>query len=84
MNKWRFSTLALVVLLGITLGRSWVSSASAEPQPRMEAALRHLKEAKEELAHAEAHKGKHRERALALTEQAIKQVEEGIAFANRH
>jgi hypothetical protein len=84
MNVWKLSTLVLVVLLGVTLGRPWVSVALAESQPHMEAALRHLKEAKEELTTAEADKGGHRAKALNLTDQAIKQVEEGVAFANKH
>ncbi|HTQ05276.1 MAG TPA: hypothetical protein VMI54_15540 [Polyangiaceae bacterium] len=84
MNKWKFSTLALVVLLGVTLGRSWVNSASAETQPHMDAALKHLNDARAELAAAESDKGGHRVKALGFTDQAIKQVEAGIAFANKH
>jgi hypothetical protein len=49
----------------------------------MEAALRHLREAREELSKAIPNKGGHRERALEFTTQAIRQVEEGISFGNR-
>ncbi len=84
MNKWKLSTFALVVLFGVTIGRAWVSSAAADPQPRMENALKHLNEAHDELVAAEADKGGHRAKALGFTEQAIKQVEAGIAFANKH
>jgi len=49
----------------------------------MESALRHLKEAREELRSANRDKGGHREQALDFVARAIRQVEEGIAFDNR-
>jgi hypothetical protein len=68
----------IVILLSISaLG---LNSASAR-QPHMDNALRHLREAREALQRAEANKGGHRERAIALVDQAIAQVEEGIRFA---
>ena len=84
MNHWKVSTLALVGLLGVAVYGGGVRVASAEPQPRMEAALRHLNEAREELKSAVEDKGGHRAKAIDMTERAIKQVEEGIAFANKH
>ncbi|HKS24004.1 MAG TPA: hypothetical protein VJZ76_14465 [Thermoanaerobaculia bacterium] len=75
-----FSALALVALLatGFVAGR-----ASAD-QPRMHAALEHLRAAKVELEAASDDKGGHRRKALALTKDAIDQVERGIAFDRRH
>jgi hypothetical protein len=68
----------IVILLSISaLG---LNSAFAR-QPHMDNALRHLREAREALQRAEANKGGHRERAIALVDQAIAQVEEGIRFA---
>jgi hypothetical protein len=52
-------------------------------QPHMEEALVMLQSARAELARAEPNKGGHRERGLALIDQAIEQVREGIAFAAR-
>jgi hypothetical protein len=84
MNIWKLSTLALAVTLGVIVGRPGVQSAAAEEQPHMDLALRHLKNAKEELNAAVADKGGHRAKALSLTDQAIKQVEDGIKFADKH
>lgn len=83
MNHWKISTLALVGLLTVVVGAGQLQPASAERQPRMQAALRHLREAREELQGASADKGGHRERALDFTTRAIRQVEEGIAFDDR-
>jgi hypothetical protein len=85
MNGWKIATLVSIGLLGVTLGSGRLPMASAEPQPRLEAALRHLHEAREELRGAAEARGGHREKALEWTERAIDQVEEGIRFAReRH
>jgi hypothetical protein len=83
MNRWQTSRFVGVALLVVVLGGLGLGVASAEPQRRMEAALRHLKEAREELREADGEKGGHREQALDFTVRAIRQVEEGIEFANR-
>jgi hypothetical protein len=83
VNRWKICALAAAALWGFTLANSQPRVASAEPQPRLEAALRHLREAREELSRAIPNKGGHRERALEFTDQAIRQVEEGIAVGNR-
>ncbi len=49
---------------------------SAKHEPHMSAAYGHLREAKAELARAAPNKGGHRERALELVNQAIRQVED--------
>jgi hypothetical protein len=83
MNHWKISTLGLVGVLTVVVGGGQLRLASAD-QPRMESALRHLREAREELNGAGADKGGHRERALDFTTRAIRQVEEGIGSTNRH
>jgi hypothetical protein len=83
MNRWQTSKFVGVALLAVVLGGLGVGVASAEPQRRMEAALRHLREAREELREASADKGGHREQALDFVTRAIRQVEEGIEFADR-
>ena len=50
----------------------------------MDAALRLLQNARGELQQSEPNKGGHRERAIALADQAIAQVRDGIAFAATH
>jgi len=70
--------LCAVLLSGFLLGR-----ASAD-QPHMQAALEHLREAKGELERADVDKGGHRARAIVLVNDAIAQVEKGIAFDRRH
>ena len=75
-----FTSLALVVVLAAGF---WAGRASAD-QPHMQAALDHLRAAKVELDAALADKGGHREKALALTKDAIVQVERGIEWARHH
>ena len=58
--------------------------AKVGPQPHMEAALQHLKEAKKELESAGRDKGGHRENAISLTDKAEGEVEAGIQYAIQH
>lgn len=53
-------------------------------QPNMRAALDHLRAARAELAQAAPRKGGHRDRAIALVDRAIAQVQRGIEFDARH
>jgi hypothetical protein len=50
-------------------------------QPHMQNALNALQAARSELQVAEADKGGHRAAAIGLVNQAIVQVQEGIAYA---
>ena len=50
-------------------------------QPNMQDALRALNAALKSLDKADANKGGHRARAMALVEQAIQEVRAGIAYA---
>jgi hypothetical protein len=70
--------LCVVLLSGFVLGR-----ASAD-QPHMQAALEHLRAAKGELERAEADKGGHRLKAIALVNDAIAQVEKGVGYDRHH
>lgn len=78
-------TLKTSLLLLITLGALNVPALHAEPihvdQPRMREALAHLREARVSLDRAEHNKSGHREKALELVNQAIAEVEAGIAQA---
>ena len=72
------------VLPAIGLGGLAAGLATAANQPNMHAALGHLRAAKQSLEKAEQDKGGHRAKAIELVENAIREVEAGIAFANRH
>jgi|HubBroStandDraft_4_1064222.scaffolds.fasta_scaffold180692_3 hypothetical protein len=66
------SVLAISACTGYTVGMD---------QPHMQNALADLRNANSELAVAAADKGGHREAAMNLVNQAIVQVEQGIAYA---
>jgi hypothetical protein len=83
-NPWKLTSFALIALLVTVIGSNSLDSASADPQPRMQEALSRLQEAQSSLEAATADKGGHRAKAIALTKQAIRQVEAGIKFDNRH
>ena len=75
-----FTVLALLVVLAT----AFVAGRASADQPHMQAALEHLRAAKVELAAATADKGGHRAKAIALTNDAIAQVERGIAYDRHH
>ncbi len=60
------------------------SLAFADPQPKMKEALEHLRNAKAALQSATADKGGHRVKAIEKVNEAIEQVEKGIAFDNKN
>jgi hypothetical protein len=53
-------------------------------QPNMNAAIQNLREAQRNLEAASPNKGGHRERAMQLVDQAIREVEAGIQYDNTH
>ena len=69
-----------LVCAAVLLGGFLVGRASAA-QPHMRAALDHLQAAKTELQIAEADKGGHRVKAIALVNDAIAEVHAGMAYA---
>ena len=75
-----FTAIALVVVLA----SGFLAGRAAADQPHMQAALEHLRLAKVELEKATADKGGHRAKAIALTNDAIAEVERGIAYDRRH
>ena len=72
------------LLLVLLLALAFVAGQLSADQPQMRAAMNNLKQARSNLEHATADKGGHRERALSLTNQAIEEVERGIAYDRRH
>ena len=83
-NPWKVTSLALIAMLAVAVGRGAIVPASAENQPRMQQALGELRAAAASLEAATHDKGGHRAKALELTRAAIGQVEAGIKFDNRH
>jgi hypothetical protein len=84
MSPWKASTVALTLALGIIVGGSIIPTAVAGEQPHMQSAREHLKAAKRALESASHDHGGHRAKALKATEHAIHEVEEGIAWAEKH
>ena len=74
--------VVLLILSTVLFGGFWASRVRAD-QPHMEAALDHLRAARQELEVAAADKGGHRANAILLVNDAIDQVERGIEYA-RH
>jgi hypothetical protein len=70
--------LTLIIAAGFVAGR-----ATAD-QPHMQAALEHLRQARVSLNKATPDKGGHREKAIQLVNDAIAQVEAGIAYDRHH
>ncbi len=88
-NPWKLTTFFLIALLVAVFGTKAFNGADAQPgyrenQPHMRDALGHLEAARAALQDATSDKGGHRVKAISLTKQAIKQVEAGIKYDNRH
>ncbi len=91
MNLWKPLALVSIAAFVVSLG---CQSANAEPargpesvagsQPNMEAALTHLRDARASLNRAEHDKGGWRVAAIQATDNAIKETERGIAYADKH
>jgi hypothetical protein len=73
-----------VVLAVFALGGSFLAGQALAAQPNMQVALDHLQAARRELVQATADKGGHRAKAIALVDEAIGQVREGMRFDRRH
>ena len=76
--------LLSTLVLFLTLAVGFIAGHASADQPRMHAALEHLRAAKNELEHADADKGGHRAAALRLVNDAIAQVAAGIGYDRRH
>ena len=72
------------LLMGIALASSLGIGYAIGAQPHMEATIGLLQNARSELSAATPNKGGHREKALALIDQAIGEVRQGITFAATH
>jgi hypothetical protein len=75
------TSFARATLLGAAIAASMGIGYAIGAQPHMTASIGLLQSARGELAAATPNKGGHRERGLALIDQAISEVRAGIAFA---
>lgn len=80
-NPWKLTSFALAAALAAA---TLVPEVTADPQPKMRAALDSLRSAERALEQATHDKGGHRAKALQLTKQAIDEVQAGIKFDNKH
>ena len=82
MTGRMYSRIILKIFLIIVVcSLFFVSGRVSADQPHMRAALNALRNARNELQLATANKGGHRAKAIDLVNQAITQVEKGIAYA---
>lgn len=79
-GRFSFNRLLVGVAIVSSLGIGYALGA----QPHMEASIALLQNARSELNAATPNKGGHRERALALIDQATAEVRAGITFAATH
>ena len=75
------TSYARTLLLGAAIAASLGIGYAIGAQPHMADSLALLQSARGELAAAIPNKGGHRERGLALIDQAIGEVRAGMAFA---
>jgi hypothetical protein len=72
--------LTALTLTAALLGACATATVSRADQPRMQAALQNLQEAKRQLQLATHDKGGHRAEAIEAVDRAIRQVERGIEY----
>lgn len=82
MKNWILGGTLFVA--GALVGSMGLGAAQADKQPMMKKALGHLEQARNSLQNATEDKGGHRVRAKQLVDQAIDEVQKGIAFDNHH
>lgn len=74
-----------IFALGLSIGiMATAPSIASAQQPEMDAAMEHLRQAKEALQHASKAHGGHRETAINLIDQAMGEVKAGKEYAKEH
>jgi FlaG/FlaF family flagellin (archaellin) len=76
--------MTVVLLLAVVAFFTAPVMSFADDQPHMHAALESLKQAKTHLEQAEHDKGGHRDKAIKSVDAAIKHVEAGMKYDNKH
>ena len=76
--------IVTALLLTLIIAAGFVAGRATADQPHMQAALEHLRQARGSLDRATADKGGHRGKAIRLVNDAIAEVEAGIAYDRHH
>ena len=76
--------LFAIALLAVALASGFFAGRASARQDHMVSARNHLRQARQQLQQAVADKGGHRENAIKLCDDAIAEVDAGIAYANSH
>ncbi len=88
MSPLTLSRRNILAGVGVALAAGSAASMAASPamadQGNMDAAMLQLGNALESLRRATPNKGGHRERAMALVEQAMGETQAGIDYAQQH
>lgn len=82
--KKTFSTMLSLLLAFVSVGLTVSFNAEAADQPFMKDARTDLNKAKASLRKATADKGGHRVKAISLVDEAISEVNAGIAYDRRN
>ena len=77
-------TIVMALVCAAVLFGGFLVGRATAAQPHMRSALDHLRMAKTELQVAEQDKGGHRVKAIGLVNDAIAEVEAGMAYAAGH
>lgn len=73
---------AIIGAVAAAAATTAIAGTAEARQANMEAALASLRSARDSLERAKANKGGHRKRAIELINQAIKEVRQGIQYAD--
>lgn len=86
VNLWKISTFTLATALAFTFTIAELPEAEAKklPQPNMETARWHLKQAQTYLRRATPNKGGYRIKAIKKAQEAEELTAAGIKYANDH
>ena len=83
MTIRRFSIVVMGLIVAAALSLP-IRGDEHDQQPHMREALETMKQAEQQLEHAEHDKGGHREKALQHLRAAIREVEQGTKYDDKH
>ena len=84
MSEMKLSRRHIMTGAAVANAAAAVTAPAMADQGNMDAALRQLQNALDSLHRATPNKGGHKERAVALIEQAMAEVQAGITYAAEH
>jgi hypothetical protein len=88
MNVWKISAITLgaglIASIGLQTASAQSNAGNCHNQPNMAAALTGFRAARASLDRAEHNKGGWRDRAIQATDNALRETNNGCAFADTH